>query len=625
VTREAEREQAVPQAVVAPPAPVAPVPTAVATVLSLQRNAGNALVARALAPSGQLVLARQHVQLVSGRYVGDLEGAEANVREDVIGALERLLHLWSIDVADFNAEVAAVKGKPANARLTVADLARTIAALKRNESQSLAKDVANSKFGLSLGATVAAGGSNAKADVLALLDALHANWNIDNADYGREFKAVTDGGDPVDNGKIPATLKAIAAFKSAYVAGTSRRHGPLAGTKMPSAQGVADREAATITPGTATVTTTTPSGVTETKPVGFQDKVKVGGVERTYRQDLWAELDTVVGYMFPRSDAMLKRPKMAMSVFETIGDAAKNCVDGIWGTYGAFGPRFHTGVNLFDASLRTGDADDMIRYLVDNQQELNTVRARHNAVHAAGRPETAIRDKVRTDYVAHGTNKHKLEIIDQGWPALNAGGRVSIQPFEGKDAAATRRVRWKAFQTMIHEYFHSLNHPNYYRLADELGGDERSVLVEGGASLMTDLTWKKIYPAGIKANASLRTTVEGSALPFDGTVIPPITESHYTDQWHQCQAIEKAVGPENFRVAFLTGRVELLGYTQALPGSKAGATSGQTFTVPPTGVKTLADVAYRTRTSVEDLARLNGKAANAAVRPGDVLAVRGTP
>jgi hypothetical protein len=27
-------------------------------------------------------------------------------------------------------------------------------------------------------------------------------------------------------------------------------------------------------------------------------------------------------------------------------------------------------------------------------------------------------------------------------------------------------VRWKAFQTMIYEYFHTLNHPNHYRYAD---------------------------------------------------------------------------------------------------------------------------------------------------------------
>ena len=29
-----------------------------------------------------------------GRYVGDIPGAQANVREDVIDVLDRLLHLW---------------------------------------------------------------------------------------------------------------------------------------------------------------------------------------------------------------------------------------------------------------------------------------------------------------------------------------------------------------------------------------------------------------------------------------------------------------------------------------------------------------------------------------------------
>jgi len=605
-----------------------------AAVLALQRSAGNALVARALA-AGRLaprltaarsrtVLARQHLQLVSGRYVGALEGAEANVREDVLSALRRLLQLWSIDVGAYGTEEAAVSAKPPNQRLTAADIPGTVAALRRNEEQSIAREVANAQLGLTLGASVVAGGQNAKADVTALQHALHANWNLSNADFTRESAAVASGPDPVDNATIAATLRGIAAFKAAHVAGTSRRGGPLAGTAAPSAQAVADRDTAMITPGTQTVTTTV-GGVTTTTAASFQDTVRVGGADRTYRQDLWAEMDATVGWMHSQTQAMFARPRIQMSAFEAIGDAAKGQVDAAWGTYGAFGPRFHTGTNLFDASARTGNAEDMIRYLVDNQRELGVVRARHNAVHAAGRPETQIAADFKRDYIAHGSNRARLELVDQGWPAINEGGRVSIQPFEGATPAATRRVRWEAFQTMIHEYFHSLNHPNYYRLAGELGGERESVLVEGGASLMTDATWRRIHPAVTANSASLRAAVEGGPAPFTPSVIPPIEHAHYHPQWEQAKEIERAVGPANFRAAFLTGRVELLGYPQATPVAGTPASGGQTFLVPPTGARTLADVAYLTRTSVEDLARLNGLAANAAVRPGQSLIVRGTP
>ena len=605
-----------------------------AAVLALQRSAGNAFVARALA-AGRLaprisaarsraVLARQHLQLVSGRYIGDLVGAEANVREDVLGALRRLLQLWSIDVGAYGTEEAAVSAQIANKRLTTADIPATIAALRRNEEQSIAREVANAQLGLTLTGSVVAGGQNAKADVIALQHALHANWNLSNADFTRESAAVSGGPDPVDNAAIAATLRGIAAFKAAHVAGTSRRGGPLAGTAPPAAQGAADRDAAMITPGSQTVTVTV-GGVTTTQAAGFQDTVRVGGVDRTYRDDLWQAMDATVGWMHSQTQAMFARPRIQMTAFEAIGDAAKGQVDSCWGTYGAFGRRFHTGTNLFDASARTGDAHDMIRYLVDNQRELGVVRARHNAVHSAGRPETQIAADFKRDYVLHSGNKARLELVDQGWPAINEGGRVSIQPFEGATPAATRRVRWEAFQTMIHEYFHSLNHPNYYRLAGELGGERESVLVEGGASLMTDATWRRIHPSVTSSSASLRAAIEGAPAAFDTSVIPAIEHAHYHPQWEQAKEIERAVGAANFRAAFLTGRVELLGYPQSAPASAAAASAGQTFLVPPTGARTLADVAYLTRTPVEELARLNGIAANAAVRPGQSLVVRGTP
>jgi hypothetical protein len=391
---------------------------------------------------------------------------------------------------------------------------------------------------------------------------------------------------------------------------------------------VADRDTALITPGTTT-TTAVVGGVTVVTRAGFQDTVRVGGVDKTYRQDLWDAMEAWVGPTFTQSDLMLGRPRVGggtpgdVSAFEPIGDAAKAEVDRAFGTYGQFGPRFHSGVNLLDASQRAGDAVDMINYLVDNQAEMAPVRARHNADHSPGRPERAIAETFKRDYVAFGNNNHRLVIIDRAWPALNSGGIVSIQPFEGATPRATRRVRWGAFQTMIHEYFHSLNHPNWYRYADQLGGDQRSVLVEGGCSLMTDHAWDVISPR-IQSNAPLRAAVEGAPAAFDAGVIPPIASAHY-DQISQARDIEAAFGRQNFQAAFLTGRMELIGYDQVAPASAAAASGSQVFTVPPRGVTTLADVAYRTQTSVEQLAGLNGLAATATVRPGQQILTRGAP
>jgi hypothetical protein len=606
-------------------------------LLALQRSAGNVLARqlvasapprprsrRGSAPHLGRVLARQHVRLISGRYVGDLEGAEANVREDVINVLHALHRLWSIDNATFTTEIANVRGRPAYSRLRPGDIAATIAALRTNEGQSIPREVAQALLGITLTNTVGAGRQNAKVDVYALQDALHSNWNLSNAAFGRERAAVNAGPDPVTNGDIPETLAGIARFKAAFAGGISRRSGPLAGTTIPAAQQSARREQALITPGAQTVTVTV-GGVSTVQTAGFRDVVHVRGVNKSYRRDLWDETDALVNGWYPEANAMLARPRIAMSQFEAIGDAAKAQVDSIWGTYGAFGPRFHSGTNLLDASARPGiSAGNLMRYLVNNQQELGVVRARHNADHSRSQEQQIVSDFMR-DYIAHGSNRQRLEVVDRGWPALNAGGVVSIQPYEGATPSATRRIRWAAFQTMIHEYFHSLNHPNYYRYAGSLGEDQESVLVEGGASLMTDTTWRRIYPSRIRSSATLRAAVEGQPASFDSSVIPPIRERHYHPQLEQCRRIEQAFGPANFRAAFLTGRMDLIGYEMVGPRSAAGATATQRYTVPPTRVRTLADVAYQTQTSVEQLAGLNGLAVGASVQPGQTLLVRGRP
>jgi hypothetical protein len=569
------------------------------------------------------------VQLISGRYVGDLEGADANVREDVLFVLGNLNRLWSIPNDVYAAEQATVAARPADSRLSAASIPTTIAALRRNEDPSINDQVALALLGVTLSASVSNSRSNARADIYALQDALHANWNMTSSEYTADRARVNAGPDPVNNADIAATFRGLARFKAAFVGGTSRRNGPLSGTAPPTAQQTASRNAALITPGTAT-TTTTVGGVTTTTRQGFKDTVKVGGVNRTYRQDLWAEMDAVVKWMHKQASDMFARPRIGggaagdVSAFEPIGDTAKQQVDAIYGTSRQFGPRFHSGVNLRDASQRAGDAVDMIRYLVDNQEELGVVRARHNADHSPGRPERAIAETFKTDYVAHGSNRARLVLVDRGWPALNQGGIVSIQPFEGATPAETRRVRWKAFQTMIHEYFHTLNHPNYYRYAGELGGDDRSVLVEGGASLMTDHAWSRIGPA-IPGSAALRAAVEGSALAHSAAVIPPINDTHYHPQFEQARDIETAVGRANFEAAFLTGRMELIGYGRSGPASAAAATATQTFVVPASGVRTLADVAFRTQTPIGQLASLNGLPANAVVTPGQRLLTQGMP
>ena len=96
----------------------------------------------------------------------------------------------------------------------------------------------------------------------------------------------------------------------------------------------------------------------------------------------------------------------------------------IVGVFGQFGPPFHSGRNLLDASQRPTDPAGMLRYLVNNQRELGVVRARHNAVHAPGRPETVIAENFMRSYLSNANNVARLRVVDQAWPALNDEGIV---------------------------------------------------------------------------------------------------------------------------------------------------------------------------------------------------------
>lgn len=600
----------------------------------LQQRAGAAAavpsIRRQVAPAAPAAAGGlNHVQMVSGRYVGDLPGSDTNRREDVLAALTRLNQLWSITNADHAAETASVDAAAPNTVLAPSAIPRTIAAIGRNRQPSLNDQVALTLFGITLAAPLADSRPNAKVDIYRLQDALHANWNLTNSEYGRERVRVNAGPDPVNNADIALTFEGLVRFKMAYVGGLSRRHGVLGHTGARPPQATADRDAALVTPGTAT-TTAVVGGVTTTTAAPFQDVVNVGGVPMTYRQDLWATMDPLVAGFYADAQTLFARPRLGghaagdMSAFVPIGEAAKREVDGLYGTYGEFGPPFHSGTTLLDASLRSGNAWSMISYLVDDQAELGVVRARHNADHSPGTAESAIANTFKTDYIATANNLHRLEEVDRGWPALSDEGIVSIQPFEGTTPAATRRVRWDAFQTMIHEYFHVVNHPNYYRYANQLGGDDRSVLVEGGASLMTDHAWGGIRPH-IRTDAALRAQVEGQPARYSPSVIAPIDNVHYHPQFEQAQAIEAAFGRANFQAAFLTGRMELIGYDRRGPATAAGASALQRFVVPPSGVSTLADVAHRTQTTVDELAALNGLPTDAALTTGQSLLVRGMP
>lgn len=195
-----------------------------AEVLRLQREVGNATVTRMLAPA--IRVQRQKVELSAGGSVGEGGG---NVREQVLAVLDRLHALWSISTSSYGTAVGAVRSLPEGSVVGGDNAAMPIllAGLKQNEEATLSKEVGESQLAVTLNGSVGAGKSNRKSDILAVQDALHAEWHISNEDYTAERQAIAslDDAAAVSDGLIPKTIDGIRRMKAAVVKGTPKKAG----------------------------------------------------------------------------------------------------------------------------------------------------------------------------------------------------------------------------------------------------------------------------------------------------------------------------------------------------------------------------------------------------------------
>ena len=586
---------------------------------------------------------RQHLWLVNDRYVGDLDGETTNIREDVLRVMDKLHVLWSLPDADYAAEYPTVQGMAGRSHISVANLPNTIRAIRRNEENTLHRDVANGVFGLTLTDHVGRGERNNKSDIFLLQDLLHRGWHLTSPAYAAERSAVNSGPDPVPEGLIPQTIQGIGRLKTGYVAGTTHLHlaGPyltMENTRAVDAPLRTQVERALVTPGSSTV-----PGATTADP--FINVV----AGKTYWEDLIAALDRYRASEYPRSSALLGGTRIPMSRFDEISVEAKAQVDNVFGSY-ATGPSLvSTSVppTLVDRSTVTPSFVDLLTYLINNSDNLEAVRRAHKADHSRpteeglvralifgctgadpwcpnafvpGAPATLIRYIDRSP-----TNRTQLEVIDQAWPGVTTPGvQTEIQPFSTGSNAGNRRMFWDQFETVLHEYIHFIEHPAYRRFVNSLSPERRSVLVEGGTSLLTDNVWQGLYPTRIRSDTRLRQRVEGPLftpvadlhfVPLERSVSPATSVGNYPSQMRQVRQIINLIGNQNFRAAYFLGQTQYLGFPPASVG-------GSTFVVPPSGVRTLADVAFMTGIDVETIARLNTMPVSQTVTSGQPIHIQ---
>ncbi|MDX2152671.1 MAG: DUF4157 domain-containing protein [Bryobacteraceae bacterium] len=259
---------------------------------------------------------------------------------------------------------------------------------------------------------------------------------------------------------------------------------------------------------------------------------------------------------------------------EQIANAAKGKVDQVFGSY-ATRPAFTAGVNLLDRWERIegeipgyDDAEKMgiARWRVEKIiKEYDTVRGvmEQYGYTPGSSGDRPLRLLVNELAAAH---RDRLVEIHQGWPAAApAPGTVEIQRFisqpTGPSAAAqedanrrNRRFLWRTFQTMIHEYTHTLTHSRYNAYVDGMRDELRAhTLREGMTEVFTRISWNNVNPS----EDALRRTVEGSF--FDPAAPLDVPEAGYYDAVRDAENVVAIVGIRNAMAAYFLGEIELIG------------------------------------------------------------------
>jgi hypothetical protein len=262
------------------------------------------------------------------------------------------------------------------------------------------------------------------------------------------------------------------------------------------------------------------------------------------------------------------------------GKASKTQTDAVFGGYAA-NPAFDATTNLrdrwateekkikdlegkskaggaggvaADAKL-TGIAKWRVQKIVNSNRQVAQLNGEYGAVVSRDREKKIIEEVV--DDIA-GKRGPELREIQKGWPgAANPDTHeVFMQLFKSADATENRRFMWQSFQTLVHEYIHTLNHSRYRAYSEKLSKTDSArghTLREGATEYLT----KTVLSTVKYSDPTLRKQVEG---PYHdpGTVETPPTYGGYA-QAVEAEQVVGVVGTSNMFAAYFLGEIELIG------------------------------------------------------------------
>jgi peptidoglycan hydrolase-like protein with peptidoglycan-binding domain len=254
----------------------------------------------------------------------------------------------------------------------------------------------------------------------------------------------------------------------------------------------------------------------------------------------------------------------AWAEIHAVADQAKASVDAVFGVW-ARRPALRSGTNLFDRWERQealiGAMDPAQKraiavwrvekaFRVD--EDIRTINTEHGV--RRDRPaEAAIIDTVK-NRIAAAREADLLE-LHRAWPgsANPATGEIFLQRFKAPDTAGRRAFMWETFQTLIHEYIHTLAHSRYRGWMDDPATppEKSHTLREGMTDYLTKVVWEGVNQAAVRA------AVEGPYHdPAAALAVPALTTY---DEAANAERAVGIVGTRNAYAAYFLGEIEKLG------------------------------------------------------------------
>jgi len=163
----------------------------------------------------------------------------------------------------------------------------------------------------------------------------------------------------------------------------------------------------------------------------------------------------------------------------------------------------------------------------------------------------------------------KLVETRRYWGGMAGGGEVYVDLFHGADAAADQVKCWELFQTLVHEYLHTLANDGYVKYAMSFGGTSAqwNTLIEGIDCVLDEVVWARV--AAKTTDPDLRKVVEGESNaklpPID--VAPPARYPSYDEAF---RLVEK-VGIQNVYAAYFLGKVDRISVSKEAAAKAAKA------------------------------------------------------